>query len=314
MDDGFRWAAASRCASHALHHTRRLVSIAATTTAAALPLPLQLPLPLSLSSLSPRSSSHKWTSTSQCIQSTPSGRPVWATAPSRSPLDPETRARTKPLEVIALGNLAVYAAWKVARLRPVLNQHAMTSTLHMRSGLYHTLLTSTWSHMGLLHLAANMISLGSFSYPLLVQGMSHASFWGLYTASGLAGSVLSTAVNRVRRIATPSLGASGAVFGVLTYYLLHNPHSGALLMGVVELSAQQMLITSVVLNLLLAASVRRVRVDGTAHLGGMLAGWMWYTWDKRSSTSPPARVRRRSVPPPSPSALPVPPPPSGTRV
>lgn len=117
------------------------------------------------------------------------------------------------------------------------------------------------------------------------QRLSPESFLTLYAASGIAGSLLSAGLSAARGVSVPSLGASGAVLGALTYYLLHNPDARMWVMGV-EMSGSQTHALNVGLNTLGAVySMRRGGgaggVDWAAHVGGIASGWAYAEWRAR---------------------------------
>jgi rhomboid family protein len=75
-----------------------------------------------------------------------------------------------------------------------------------------TLLTSTFLHAGWLHLAANMIYLGVFGFPLerRIGGLWYAA---VYLVSAVVGSLAYILAQPFS--ATPAVGASGAVSGII---------------------------------------------------------------------------------------------------
>ena len=124
-------------------------------------------------------------------------------------------------------------------------------------GEVYRLLTSAFLHGGFVHLALNMYALFLFGPPL-EAALGRVRFGALYVVSALGGSALSYAFAGP---ATPSLGASGAVFGLLGAFLV--------------VSRRQKRDTSGVLVLLainFAYGFLVPRIDWRAHLGGLVAG------------------------------------------
>lgn len=125
------------------------------------------------------------------------------------------------------------------------------------TGEWWRLLTAPFLHAGLWHVGLNMLALwvlGGLLEPLLGRGR----LLGVYLVSALAGSVASYAFSSP---VTLSVGASGAVFGLL----------GATLVALRRLNRD---VSGVVVLLLINLGIGFVvpNIDWRAHLGGLLAG------------------------------------------
>ena len=142
-------------------------------------------------------------------------------------------------------------------------------------GQWYRLLTATFVHVGIIHIATNMWclwNLGMLGEPLL-------GAWGLaavYVITGVAGNLLSLGVNVfLRDYNSVGAGASGAVFGIagILIVLLSNKR---LPIPPQELKRlRRSVIQFAVLNLLIGAAtvlVPLIRIDNMAHLGGFLSG------------------------------------------
>lgn len=120
--------------------------------------------------------------------------------------------------------------------------------------------------------------------------LSPLSFLSMYTAAGLAGSYASNAFSAALRHSIPGLGASGSLFGVITYYTLCHPHHGVSIMFVLNMTAQTALLAMTGVNIgLCVNSYLKVRrgglpstIDGMAHLGGTAVGALWYMVNRAS--------------------------------
>ncbi|MGZ4438085.1 MAG: rhomboid family intramembrane serine protease [Nocardioides sp.] len=135
--------------------------------------------------------------------------------------------------------------------------HGGTFSPGVADGGYWLLLTSVFTHQQLLHLAFNMFSLWMIGPPL-EQGLGKARYLATYLLCGLAGSAL---VYWAADPYTPTLGASGAIFGLL----------GALIVLFVRrgLPVQQLVIVAA-LNFYL--TFRNAGISWQAHLGGFIGG------------------------------------------
>ena len=87
---------------------------------------------------------------------------------------------------------------------------------------YTTLITSMFLHGGLLHIASNMLYLFIFG-DNVEDRLGHLRFLIFYFVCGLAAGATHIVVNAGS--STPSLGASGAIAGVLAAYLRLYPHA-----------------------------------------------------------------------------------------
>lgn len=156
---------------------------------------------------------------------------------------------------------------------------------------YWRLLTNTFLHGGLMHLLLNMLGLWEAGRQLN-RMYGHAQFLLIYLASALAGSALSLHYSAQQSV---SVGASGAVFGVL----------GAILVAMYQHRGQipkptsKRILTSqgVFLAYALAQGFSRQGVDNAAHVGGLLCGCVlaWLLHEKIDSGATPARRRTMAI-------------------
>lgn len=124
-------------------------------------------------------------------------------------------------------------------------------------GQWYRLLTATFLHWDWWHLGLNMLSLWWIG-PQLEQVLGRLRYASLYLVSGLVGSALSFMVAGTSGF---SLGASGAIFGLLGATVVLHRVSGYPLGPIVAL---------IVFNLILTFSMSGI--DWRAHVGGLVAG------------------------------------------
>jgi membrane associated rhomboid family serine protease len=125
-------------------------------------------------------------------------------------------------------------------------------------GQYYRLLTAAFMHGGFLHIAFNMYALFLFGPPL-EAALGRVRFSVLYLVSALGGSAASYAFSAPNQ---PSLGASGAVFGLLGAFFVVNRRMGRDNSGLFVLVA---------INLAIAF-VPHTNIDWHAHVGGLITG------------------------------------------
>jgi rhomboid protease GluP len=126
------------------------------------------------------------------------------------------------------------------------------------------LLTSMFLHAGVLHVSVNMLGLVGGGR-LAERLFGRVGFTAVYLISGLAGS-LATAL----RPGVVSVGASGAIFGVLgavgAYYVLHRER-----MDQSTAKEASGLLACIAYNILFG--LQQSGIDMYAHLGGLVAGF-----------------------------------------
>lgn len=133
---------------------------------------------------------------------------------------------------------------------------------YTKDGEYFRLFTSLFLHAGIFHLLCNM-------YSLYVIGPQSESFYGklkylfIFLFSGISGSILSVAFSDMNAV---SVGASGAIFGLLGSILYFGYHYRVYLGNVMK----SQIIPIIILNLLIGFSFSGI--DNFAHVGGLIGG------------------------------------------
>lgn len=131
----------------------------------------------------------------------------------------------------------------------------------IRYGQYYRLITGAFVHSGLMHLAFNC-------YALYVIGSQLESFLGkakftvIYFVSALFGSLVSMIFNGN----VASVGASGAIFGLMGALLYFGYHYRVYLGNVLK----SQIVPLILINLLFGFVVEGV--DNAAHIGGLIGG------------------------------------------
>lgn len=118
------------------------------------------------------------------------------------------------------------------------------------------LLTAVFVHGGFIHLALNMLALWMLGQSLEPM-LGRARYLALYLISGLGGSVMVA----VLAPTTATVGASGAVFGLMAALLIIGRHIGANVTGIL-----------VVLGINFAFGFFVGGIAWQAHLGGAIVG------------------------------------------
>ena len=124
-------------------------------------------------------------------------------------------------------------------------------------GDWWRLVTAMFLHASILHIGFNMFALYIIGSPV-EQYLGKARYIGLYFVSGLAGS----AGALVQSPHTPTLGASGAIFGILGAMLIIEWQATGRLAGNA--------MTLIVINLVISFAIPGISWGG--HVGGLIGG------------------------------------------
>ncbi|KRZ62237.1 Presenilins-associated rhomboid-like protein, mitochondrial [Trichinella nativa] len=175
--------------------------------------------------------------------------------------------------IIAL-NVAVYLAWKVPKLHPLLKRYFMCG--YFGASLCTPMIYSVFSHINFLHMAVNMYVLWSFG-PTLVRLTGLEQFVALYLTSGAVSSMCSLIIKAINRNKKVSVGASGAILAMLMYTCCKIPDAQLTIVFLpfLTFTASQAII--MVVGFDVAGLLFRWRLfDHAAHLGGSFFGILFY--------------------------------------
>jgi membrane associated rhomboid family serine protease len=134
------------------------------------------------------------------------------------------------------------------------------------------LFTSMFLHGSLLHLGGNMLALWIFG-DNIEDYLGHFNYLVLYLASGLAGALTHILLNLNSRM--PTIGASGAIAGVMGAYLILYPRARVLtwfFILILWLPAWLVLGYWFLVQFVSVSEIAESGVAVWAHLGGFVAG------------------------------------------
>lgn len=155
------------------------------------------------------------------------------------------------------------------------------------------ILTHMFMHGGFWHIFFNMYSLLMFG-SILERSLGPKKFLIFYFVTGLGAVALHTGVEwmqaRVfiangavdayqRLLMTPTLGASGAIYGVLIGFAMLYPQARLILIfPPIPVKAKWLVIIFAAIELVFGINGIQGDVAHFAHLGGMLFGWLLIRW------------------------------------
>ena len=191
---------------------------------------------------------------------------------------------------IVLINIIMYIATDI-------NENFMVQTFAMffpKSPYFHywQIITHMFMHGGFMHIFFNMYTLLIFGM-VLERTIGPKKFLLFYMVTGLGAAALHTGVeylqtlNEVpvlyeRLLYTPTLGASGAVYGVLLGYAMLYPNNVlTLIFPPISLKAKWMVLIFALIELATGIFGTADGIAHFAHLGGMFFGWLLiFYWRK----------------------------------
>lgn len=147
----------------------------------------------------------------------------------------------------------------------VYNTGCMDARRVLLEGEYYRLFTSMFMHGGIDHLVSNMIFLAALG-EMLERAVGHFRFAALYLLSGMGGGIFSMLNVVIGGDYYTSVGASGAIFGLI----------GALLILVIinngryeGISIKRMIFA---IAYMVYEGMASEGIDNAAHLGGLIFG------------------------------------------
>ena len=156
-----------------------------------------------------------------------------------------------------------------------------------------TVVTYMFVHGGLMHLALNMWTLWLFG-PRVERAWGSSAFTWFYLWCGLGGWAFHY---MFARSGGALVGASAAILGVAVAYASRWPDDEVLFFGVVPMKVRWLVVFMALMNIFMAV-IDSGSMGGTAyaaHIGGMVAGWIYLKTPNAQSLD---RLRRRIAPAP----------------
>lgn len=155
------------------------------------------------------------------------------------------------------------------------------------------ILTHMFMHVGFWHIFFNMYSLLMFG-SILERSLGPKKFLIFYFVTGLGAVALHTGVEWLQArvfiangiakayqqlLVTPTLGASGAIYGVLIGFAMLYPQARlTLIFPPIPMTAKWLVIIFAAIELFSGINGIQESVAHFAHLGGMLFGWLLIRW------------------------------------
>lgn len=139
-----------------------------------------------------------------------------------------------------------------------LYQLGMTGGVAWQQGWWWTVLTAIYLHGGLLHIFFNVMWIRNLG-PQVIQVYGPARAFVLFSLAGAAGFLLSNMLT-----SSPSIGASGSIFGLLAALIVYGRKRGGTAM---TMQLWQWAVIMFAMGFVMSG------VNNWAHLGGFAGGW-----------------------------------------
>ncbi len=172
-------------------------------------------------------------------------------------------------------NVAVYLLQHFMPAGAMIAWFALIPTRVLGQAELWRLFSYQFLHGGIMHLAINMLMLWMFGAEL-EQRWGRRFFLKYYFLCAVGGGLTYALVRSGSWI--PSVGASGAIYGILLAYGMWFPNRIVLLAFLFPLRVRHVIVFLIALELLQAIESTGAGIAYAAHLGGMGFGYVYLRW------------------------------------
>jgi membrane associated rhomboid family serine protease len=178
---------------------------------------------------------------------------------------------TPAVRAVILVNVLMFVIEQVAP-QPIL-MHLALWPVGTSEALFQPwqLVTYAFLHEGVLHIFLNMFALYVFGPPLEAYWGSRR-FLGYYFVCLVAAGCTQLAVEYGAGVGEPTIGASGAIFGILLAFAMLFPRTRLLVYFAIPMPAWLVVTIYGALELYWGVTGKQASIAHFAHLGGMLGG------------------------------------------
>lgn len=207
---------------------------------------------------------------------------------------------TPAVQAIIIANIVVFIALMVARTLLV-DLFGLTPQAVLTEGRIWQPVTYMFLHADVFHILFNMLVVWMFGVDLERRWGTQAfvKYFGLTGVGAGLCVILASLLPGPDSYSIPTIGASGAVYGLLMAWAIIFPHRTILFLGVFPLSARVFVL--IMGAIVLAQSLNQgggSTVSNAAHLGGLVAGYWYLKTPVRKPGPPKPRPK-----PPNPAQL-----------
>jgi len=157
-------------------------------------------------------------------------------------------------------------------------------------GWYWQFITYMFLHGSFWHLFFNMYALYLFGKPL-EEKWGGREFLFFYLFTGIGAGVITYFWNSIQNPYIPTIGASGALFGVILAFGLEFPETILLLFFFIPLKAKYAVFVFGAIEVIMLLTGTMQRIGHFTHIAGILFGYIYYLLRIRKSKY----IKRRSI-------------------
>jgi membrane associated rhomboid family serine protease len=184
---------------------------------------------------------------------------------------------------LLIANVAVFILWFFTglELRELWGRLALVPTLVVNHFMFWQLATYMFLHGGFGHILWNMLALWMFGADL-EQSWGTKRFLQFYFFSGIGAGICVVIANYIAGTPdTATIGASGAIFGILLAYAMMYPNRTILFGFLIPIQVKWFVLIIGVISFLSAFGSVNSRVSEFAHLGGLLFAYIFLKLPRR---------------------------------
>lgn len=181
------------------------------------------------------------------------------------------------IKLLLLINGGVFLLQMVGLDPDIVHYFGLTPAMVTQGAIWQ-LFTYMFLHGGLLHIGFNMLILWMFGRDI-ENAWGSRQFLKYFLICGVGAGIVTQLVMWGQTI--PTIGASGAIFGVLLAFGMMYPNRPIYLWFLVPIPAKYMVILWGAIELYMARSVSGDGIAHFTHLGGLAVGFIYLKWGGR---------------------------------
>jgi len=183
---------------------------------------------------------------------------------------------TEIVRFLILSNVTIFAVQEIFKLQGVLSFNFGLIPAAFFAGKFWMIVTYMFLHANFWHIFFNMLALWMFG-SILEQEWGSKEFLKYYMLTGLGGGLSYALFNMHSTV--PTVGASGAIYGLLAAYAVLFPENIIYVYFVIPLKAKWFALIFGAIEFFSSFS-RESGVAHLAHLGGMAIGYLYLKRNK----------------------------------